>query len=173
MKKLIIGLTVGMLIGSSTVAMAATSSTVKATLVKYKIIANGIPKQVASNQLSYNGNTYVQLRDAGSIFGYNTTYEAASKTIKFIPKDGTEGWITLGDYAGGANFKVEVDENKPYVYNLVRGKDEIISSFNTQDLKEREERGSSTTTNGTVIYFTKINGSLVLSKESLKKAGLM
>ncbi|GIP28692.1 hypothetical protein J23TS9_38220 [Paenibacillus sp. J23TS9] len=173
MKKMIIGLTIGMLIGSSTVAMAATSSTVKATLVKYRIMINGQNKVVSANQLSYNGNTYIQLREAGTLFGYNATYVGSTKTIHFDTKDTVkEKWITLGEFAGSANLKVELNSNKKDVYNVIRGKDQVILSLDTQNLGEGEERGSATT-NGTIIYFTKINGSLVLSKASLKTAGLM
>lgn len=174
MKKLVIGLTIGMLIGSSTVALAATSNTVKATIVKYRIMVSGQNKTVSANQLSYNGTTYVQLREAGSYFGYNATYDAKNKTIHFDAKDSNkEKWISLDSFASTANLKIELNPNKKDVYNVIRGKDEVIFSLDTQGLGEGEERGSSTLTNGTIIYFTKINGSLLISKASLKTAGLM
>ncbi|WP_106766817.1 stalk domain-containing protein [Paenibacillus faecalis] len=169
MKKMVIGLTLGMLISSSTVAFAATSPTVKATLVKYKMMVNGEPKSVSSNQLSYKGNTYIQLREAASLFGYKTKFDGPNKTIHFTHQD--QEWISLAEFSEISNLKVEADKEKKDVYHVIKGKDTILT-LNARDLNENEERGVASQS-GIVIYSTKIKGSLMLNTEDLKAAGLL
>lgn len=172
MKKMIIGLTIGMLIGSSTVTLAATSNTVKATLVKYRIMISGKNQTVSTNQLLYNGNTYIQLREAGNLFGYYATFDGPNKTIHFNSKDSNQNkWISLLDFSIATNLQVEPDQEKPDVYKILKGND-VILNINALDLKENEERAVAAQ-NGTMVYFTKIKGSVVLNRANLKPAGLM
>jgi hypothetical protein len=172
MKKLIAGLTIGMLIGSSTVAMAATSTTVKATLAKYHILVGGQAKAVTANQLVYNGNTYIQLREAGSLFGYNATYSAGSKTISFTSKDNILAkWISVPDYSLASAHAVELQEGSQTIYEVTKGRD-VLFTIDTTDLKEGEERAI-VAKNGKAVYFTKYKGSVMLNRSDLKKAGLL
>ncbi|GAB6989093.1 hypothetical protein [Paenibacillus pini] len=57
--------------------------------------------------------------------------------------------------------------------NVIQGKDQVALSLNALDLQENEERSSASVFGGNVIYFTKVNGSLMLSKASIKSAGLL
>lgn len=168
-KQLILGLTLGMLLGSSTAAVAATSSTVQAALAKFNVVVGKQNQQLASNQLVYNGNTYVQLREAGAIFGYNVTYNGTSKTITFTPAN---DWLTLSQITELTDLAVDLDPNKKDSYRLLRGKD-VIVSFDAQDLVEHEEKAAASSTNNKVIYFTKVNGAIMINSEDLKEAGLL
>ncbi|WP_458463000.1 stalk domain-containing protein [Paenibacillus sp.] len=86
MKKVIIALSIGMLIGSSSMAVAATSKKVQATLANFKVIVNGQSKSVTSDQLLYKGNTYLQLCEAAKILGYEVKYASATRSIEFSAK---------------------------------------------------------------------------------------
>lgn len=172
MKKLIIGLTVGMLIGSSTVAMAATSTTVKATIAKYRVLINGVNKPVASNQLLYNGNTYVQLRDAGSIFGYDVSYKASDKSINFTVKNSPDSnWITITDFATANGYTIKVDNASTDTYNI-QANNSTVLAVNISNLKENEERAL-TSTNGKVVTVKRYLGSYLLNKTDLIRGGFM
>lgn len=168
-KQLIIGLSLGMLLGSSTAAVAATSTAVQATLAKFNVVVGKKPQQLSSSQLVYNGNTYIQLREAGTIFGYSTTYNGTSRTITFTP---AADWLTLSQVIELTGLTLDLDPNKKDTYRFLRGK-EVIVSFDTQNLAENEERAATTSINNLVIYFKKLNGAIVVESEDLKQAGLL
>lgn len=168
MKKMIIGLTIGMLIGSSAVAVAATSPKVQATLVKYNIMVDGQKKNTSSKQLSYNGTTYIPLREAGSLFGYQASFDGPNKTIRFETKDRL---ITLGEFSEISTISVEQDKENGNIYHFKKDRN-ILLSVNPSEIKENEKKGVSAP-NGAVVYFHKIKGSVLVSTDSLKAANLL
>ncbi|WP_162515395.1 stalk domain-containing protein [Paenibacillus pinistramenti] len=171
MKKLIAGLTIGMLIGSSTMAAAATSSTVQAALAHFKIIVSGQTKTVSSSQLVYKGNTYIQLREAGNLFGYDVSYDSASKTIGFSVKNSSTAWVTLSDFAAANGYTIKLPNADGDEYNIVQGT-KILLTADASNLREGEEK-TFTATNGKVITLRKYLGSIQLNKADLEDAGLL
>lgn len=66
------------------------------------MMVNGQPKITTSNQLFYNGNTYMQLREAASLFSYKTSFDGPNKTIHFSYQD--KEWISLGEFSEITNL---------------------------------------------------------------------
>ena len=82
MKRLILGLVIGMLIGSAATAFAA-SDTVTATITKLRYIVNGEERDVQTEQLVVMGTTYLPVREVANMLGYDVVYRSDSKTVEF------------------------------------------------------------------------------------------
>lgn len=172
MKKVIIALSIGMLIGSSSMAVAATSKKVQATLANFKVMVNGQSKSVTSDQLLYKGNTYLQLREAAKILGYEVKYASATRSIEFSAKSQSQAeWITLIDLSASNGYQVSLKGDSADVYNISK-KSKTILSVNANGLKENEEK-LVTDPSGKTVRVKKLQGSLVLNRADLKKAGLI
>ncbi|MFS0873265.1 stalk domain-containing protein [Paenibacillus xylanilyticus] len=172
MKKVIIALSIGMLVGSSSMAVAATSKKVQATLANFKVIVNGQSKSVTSDQLLYKGNTYLQLREAAKILGYEVNYTSSTRSIEFSAKSQAQAdWITLIDFSASYAYEVNLQRDSAEVYNISKDTKTILS-VNTTGLKENEEKVVADPS-GKTIRYTKLQGSLVLNRGDLKKAGLI
>ncbi len=172
MKKVIVALSVGMLIGSSSMAVAATSKKVQATLANFKVIVNGQSKSVTSDQLLYKGNTYLQLREAAKILGYEVNYESSTRSIEFSAKSQSQAdWITLIDLSASNGYQVNLKGDSSDVYNISKNLKTILS-VNANGLKEDEEKVV-TAPSGNTVRIKKLQGSLVLNRADLKKAGLI
>lgn len=96
MKKMIIGLVAGMLIGSATAAVAATSPTVQAVVSKYAISVDGQQQTLKSDPLVYNGTTYLPVREVAGLTGYDLQFDAKSKKIDLQSKaEGVEKPVSV------------------------------------------------------------------------------
>lgn len=102
MKKAIIGLVAGMLIGSAGMAAAATTQTVQAVIAKFTISIDGQKQQLKSDPLVYKGTTYLPVREVSSLLGYTLEFDNALKSID-LSKGGnftmqsTENWLSIMD----------------------------------------------------------------------------
>lgn len=169
MKKLVIGLTVGMLIGSSTVALAATN-VVQASLQKFRIIVNGETQVTASNQLLYKGTTYVPIRETADLLHYGTYYDAKSKTIEFNTKPNSNEWISLLDLqAFNNNIAVNPIEGKDGGYE-VKKSDKVLLTIFGGDLKDGDQAVVHYV-NDEPIQIQKKFGALLLNKRDLSAVG--
>jgi cell division septation protein DedD len=83
MKKLIIGLTIGLLLGMSTNAFAAIGDVVSATFARFNYVVNGSTKAIDSPVLVYEGTSYVRTTDIANMLGFDVTYKSDSRTIEF------------------------------------------------------------------------------------------
>ncbi|WP_339814502.1 stalk domain-containing protein [Paenibacillus sp. FSL R5-0928] len=102
MKKAIIGLVAGMLIGSAGMAAAATTPTVQAALAKFTFSVDGQKQTLKNDPLVYKGTTYLPVREVAEITGYGLEYDNTKKSIDLKSKGGTgvsatENWITLDE----------------------------------------------------------------------------
>lgn len=100
-------------------AVAATSKKVQATLANFKVIVNGQSKSVTSDQLLYKGNTYLQLREAAKILGYEVNYASSTRSIEFSAKSQSQAdWITLIDLSASNGYQVNLKGDSSDVYNI-------------------------------------------------------
>ncbi|MEK3718887.1 stalk domain-containing protein [Paenibacillus sp. FSL R7-0333] len=90
MKKAIIGLVAGMLIGSAGMAAAATTQTVQAVLAKFTISVDGQKQTLKADPLVYKGTTYLPVREVAAITGYELEFDNTKKSIDLKSKGGTE-----------------------------------------------------------------------------------
>lgn len=172
MKRVIASLTIGMLIGSATIAAAA-PNTIQATLAKFKMVVNGETKATTQSQLVYNGTTYVALREAADLFGYEAKYDGTKKqidfTLKDIPTEVSIEWISLYEFET-LNKGITISQKDTIgSYKIVQDKNELFSLY-TANLKDGEI-GGTTTKDGAAINVMKYLGSILLNKEDLKEAG--
>lgn len=169
MKKLILAVTACALLGSASVAAAAPAAkAVKATIKYFNFVVNGQTKLTA-DALVFNGATYVPIRDAASLFNYETTYDAATKSISFSSK---KDWITLSELvAANTRLSASSSQDTPNVY-VVRAGNEIAFSLNASNLKDGDT--TSVVTNGShLISVKKELGSVVLGKKDVIAAGYL
>ncbi|NHN30502.1 stalk domain-containing protein [Paenibacillus agricola] len=114
MKKMILGLVIGMMIGSIATASAASLSEVTAVFANFIFKVNGQVKQLDrdTTPLVYNGSSYLPVRGMANLVGFDVDYNTESRTIElkerpFIPIPKVEPvdltkWVSLLDlsYAG-------------------------------------------------------------------------
>nr|WP_235847745.1 stalk domain-containing protein [Paenibacillus tuaregi] len=163
---MIIGLTVGMLIGSSTLAVAANSKSILASLAKYNIVVNGQVKETVSSQLEYKGTTYLPIRETAGIFGYNTQFDAKSGSISFTT---IKDWITLSEFEN-LNAITIVSTKDEGIYNVTK-KGKTLFLIDASKLKDGDET-TSVDSDGKVIHIKKSLGAIYLKKADIDKIGL-
>lgn len=169
MKRVIASLAIGMLIGSATVAAAA-PNTVQATIAKFKILVDGETKTGTTNQLVYNGTTYVPIREVGGLLGYETKYDGKLKQIGFISMDNVRGeWISLYEFEVLNNLQIVKSKEVDGAYKVINGLEDVFP-LNTSELKDGDE-SATTSKSGSIIRLKKHLGSILLNKEDLNKAG--
>lgn len=88
MKKLLAGLIVGFMIGATGTALAA-NDVVQAKFSKYFLKIND-RESVEIEPLVYKGTTYLPVREAAELLGYDVDYEDAARTI-ILKNATTEG----------------------------------------------------------------------------------
>lgn len=82
---MIIGLVLGMMIGSATVAAAAPGA-VQAVITKLTFSVDGQNKNLKSTPLVYNGTTYLPVREVSGMLGYDLDFNSKSGKIDFKTK---------------------------------------------------------------------------------------
>ncbi|WP_282936331.1 stalk domain-containing protein [Paenibacillus sp. RC67] len=85
MKKLIIGLTAGMLIGSAATAFASSEDIgkdVQAVCAKFTFKVNGAEKPLETTPLVYEGTAYLPVREVAKLTGYELLYKEDTRTIE-------------------------------------------------------------------------------------------
>lgn len=123
MKKIVIALALGLLIGSAATAFA--SDKVQAVFAEFKLLVNGIEKQLETNPLVVDGTSYLPVREIAGLLGAEVSYDDATRTIKLFYKNGekivtTENldlseWVHLKDLAKHG-VEVIIDENTSIIY---------------------------------------------------------
>lgn len=139
MKKLILGLIIGMMIGSITTVSAASLGEVTAVFANFIFKVNGQVKQLDrdTTPLVYDGASYLPVRGLANLVGFDVDYNTESRTIelkerpfipipKIEPVDTTK-WVSLLDLSfvgvkttvspGTAQIKIEY-ETQNFVFNL-------------------------------------------------------
>jgi len=184
MKRLILGLVIGMLIGSAATAFAA-SDTVEATIAKLRFVVNGEERDVQTEQLVVMGTTYLPVREVAIILGYDVTYRADSKTIEFLgptnnaqkgvskmPNTNTivdAGWIGLRDLAEQHNLEVRQITLDGKTYGVFRDGGIVLSVY----YDGKTSTVTASTPEGNTVRAEIQNGSTMLSLEDLEAVGII
>lgn len=128
MRKLILGLVIGLLIGTAGTALASTDY-VRATFSEFKLKVNGESIELENNPLLVEGTTYWPIRELSNYLGFDIDYEDETRTIlvdteeldEVINETEVDGNDT--DYSlDSVNSKIESLEKLIYFYtrNLER-----------------------------------------------------
>jgi hypothetical protein len=99
MKKVIFALCIGLTIGLTSNALAATiGEKVEAIYTSFNFVLNGEKVESDSLPIVINGTSYLPVRSIANMLGYDVTYKADTKTIVF--NDPELSFQTLeGDYS--------------------------------------------------------------------------
>jgi hypothetical protein len=89
MKKLILGLVIGLILGMSTNAFASITNGVEAVFANFNYTVNGSDAGTDVTVLVYDGTSYLRTTEVGNLLGYDVTYKADSRTIDFSKPDPT------------------------------------------------------------------------------------
>lgn len=90
MKKLTLGLIVGLLIGTASTAIAATSDTVQAVFAKFSLTVNGEVKQLNNDPVVIDGVSYLPVREVAGLLGYDVGFEDGTIVLDNDPKQEPE-----------------------------------------------------------------------------------
>ncbi|WP_010278780.1 stalk domain-containing protein [Paenibacillus senegalensis] len=80
MKKMIIGLVAGLMIGTAGTALAATTQPVQALFAKFNLQIEG-KELVEIEPLVYDGTSYLPVREVAELLGYDVDYEHSNRLI--------------------------------------------------------------------------------------------
>lgn len=83
MKKLIIGIIIGLSLGMATNTFASIGDRVEAVFAEFSYIVDGELKTLESPVLVHEGNSYLRTTQVANLLGYDVTYKADSRTIEF------------------------------------------------------------------------------------------
>ncbi|GGF72042.1 hypothetical protein GCM10010912_16470 [Paenibacillus albidus] len=171
MKKAIIGLVAGLLIGSAGMAAAATTPTVQAVFAKFTFTVDGQKQTLKNDPLLYKGTTYLPVREVAQMTGYALEYDNTQKSIALKSKKSdvavltAENWIPLDELK---NFNITVTGNLTDTITLILGPKTI-------DIPVPASKSglyTSKTVYGNVeLHFTEKDTLIELN--SLKKAGFI
>lgn len=187
MKKMVIGLVAGMLIGSATVAAAATTQTVQATLAKFAITVDGEAQQLKSDPLVYKGTTYLPVREVANITGYDLQFDNKAKKIELQSKSEgvsslsqstsptttssvTDEWIGLREFAlsqGNVKLTSEADYSI-----LIKDGNEILR-FDQKSYQAQNTPFNGTTPEGKTVRVVNRDSMTMFNMNDLKSAGLI
>lgn len=106
MKKLIIGLVIGLMLGMSTNAFAAIGDKVQAVFAEFNYVVNAQTKSIESPVLVYEGVSYLRTTDIGNMLGYDVTYKSDSRTIEFNNPEPVMTLAPTSTPAPGAPFSI-------------------------------------------------------------------
>ncbi|MBY3623749.1 hypothetical protein HGO21_29995 [Acinetobacter sp. CUI P1] len=120
MKKAIIGLVAGMLIGSAGMAAAATTQTVQAALAKFTFSVDGQKQTLKNDPLVYKGTTYLPVREVAEMTGYGLEYDNTKKSIDLKSKGGnivsTQAWTPARDISQEYGVSIVINESTVVTY---------------------------------------------------------
>ncbi|MGF7029140.1 hypothetical protein J2T17_000045 [Paenibacillus mucilaginosus] len=116
MKKIIVGLTAGILIGSAATAFAAEDidKEVKALLGSFNFRVNGVEKKLEKIPLVYEGTAYLSVREVAKLTGYELDYMEETRTIELksnIPSSPSSTGVVQENPEAAAEERVD-DNNK-------------------------------------------------------------
>lgn len=187
MKKLIVGLVAGMLIGTAGMAAAATTQTVQAAFAKFTISIDGQKQNLKSDPLVYKGTTYLPVREVSEMLGYEPVYDNTKKSIDLLKgetkmteasepnieeSNPVSSEIIIDDWISARNlvdnYDVDVQISSGKIRDLTFKKNGVIISFSVPG---SNIEGVYASVDGQHEVMIK-NGALYLSKLAAKFLGL-
>lgn len=112
MKRVVLGLVLGLLIGTAGTAFAANSEAVQAVFAKFNLQINN-QKAVEIEPLVFDGTTYLPVRTMGELLGFEVDYDDKTRTIIYKGEEltMTNGWITVRELLERAGGMVHNETN--------------------------------------------------------------
>ncbi|MBE1446778.1 copper amine oxidase N-terminal domain-containing protein [Paenibacillus sp. OAS669] len=86
MKKIILPLSIGVMIGLTATTVSAASESVQAAIAQFVFKVNGEEKELKNSPLVVDGTSYLPVREVAALLGYELDYDEATRTIQLDPK---------------------------------------------------------------------------------------
>lgn len=178
MKRTIIALVLGMLIGSSATALAANTETVQAVFAEFKIMINGQEKQLQTTPLVVEGTSYLPVREVANLLGAEVGYDESTRTISLSKEENdkmtaADEWIAVRDIAKhfpGTEVLYGPQDGKERVLSITRDTLQI-GVLNFVPPESGEEILDLITTTGESVRVKFNNDTSYLRLSDLKKLG--
>lgn len=163
MKKTILALCIGLIIGLSSNAFAAIGDKVEAVFAEFVFIVDGEKKELDASPLVYNGTSYLPVRTVANLVGKDVTFKSDTRTIELATPIETKAVIEsmntldiIGDLEGVTQqITLEID----HISRLEK------SVYQYEKLEKEALAGS-----GNEIALEAIRDNLTFTKEELVKA---
>jgi hypothetical protein len=146
MKKTILTLCIGMLIGlmagSITGTFAAIGDRVEAIVAEYTITVDGVEQILETSPVAINDSTYVPLRTMANMLGKDVIYKADSRTIELnTPVLGVnDGMIFIEPSVEEKKMTIDEIEGKIFSLKLsIKGHQVLASATDNQEMKDSIE----------------------------------
>lgn len=178
MKKMVLALALGLLIGSASTAMAADA--VQAVFAKFSLKVNGELKELKTLPLLVDGTSYLPVREVAGLLGYDVGFEDGTIKLDNMPKtDKSKGdgnvntvadeWISLIELAESNNLKAGYSE--PNGFFKVSKDNITYIEFDASKLKENSIM-EVVNSKGQKVRVTVINGTTLFNRSDIKSMGL-
>lgn len=173
---LVIGLMVGALLATSATAFAGPVLKKVSAVLRpdYTIKVDGNKTELKNDPISYNGTTYVPLRELGEMFGRDVGFDSSTSTVTLdqktedvgdvsMPAETATGeWITLKQISNNYGYFVMQSPDNNKVFSVKSGDREVVS-IDTSTL-------IGTTSTGKSIKVQVKDGLVLLNSIDLKDA---
>lgn len=190
MKRILLGLVIGLLVGTAGTALAANSDTVQAVFSKYNLKINQ-NNAVEIEPIVYKSTTYLPVREVANMLGYDVTYKADSRTIELTVDEAEQPqqnekdvdqvidtpvnldeWIELRGFAVPYKLIVEQNRENSNILEIKKEDGTIMFTLDSLSLNEGIDIKAITPENKE-IRVLKFNGITFLNIEDLRNAGLL
>jgi len=177
MRKTVLALALGLLLGSAGTSVAATSETIQATVAKLRFVVNGEERELRTDPLVVDGTSYLPVREVANLLGYDVTYRADSRTVEFLgPTNNAQKgassvteWISLRDLGEQYNLMIRQTTEDGKVYGIFRGDDIVLTIL----YDNKALSASASTPTGESVGATVENSRVLLNLNDLKAAGII
>lgn len=143
MKKIAVGIAIGVVLSFSASAFASQIKQYILTEVNYPVVVNGVEYKDAKNPiLNYQGATYIPLAKIGDLTGVQYKWNAEKKRVEIGPEE-TSGVLTGATILPGTDYPI-VEAPNPYGYkNLVDADDTqlVMAQFYNEKLPPKLSEG--------------------------------
>ncbi len=174
MKRTIIALVIGLLIGAAGTAVAQTE-TVQANLAKFVFVVNGAEQKLDADPLVYQGTTYLPVRNVANLLGYDVTYRADERKIELKKaaepqerrKADMEKTVTINDW------QTLNEIAKKHGLFISVGNEVIIGDIKFPRPNGEPDRTEAIETERGILHLKIDNGLFLISEEELIELGII
>ncbi|PZE21509.1 stalk domain-containing protein [Paenibacillus xerothermodurans] len=177
MRRTILALMIGMLLGSVSTAVAAIQGEVTAVFANFVLKINGQAQPLDNAPLVHEGNSFLPVRELADLFGYDVAYDDAARTIELNDRSRSKSpansepvdsskWISLRELTlAGVKTTISPGTSK---INVEFGSRSF--SFNLPNTMDAEKITTSDT--GDITMLIK-DGTTYLNRSDLERLGLL
>jgi len=172
MKKLILGLVVGLLLGSAMTALASNEKVLATFRNDFKLVIGDKPAKLEQAPLVYDGKSYLPVREIAGLLGHDVGFEQDTIILnkkevdEVIQEIDLDEWISYKDLAVKNNaFAGQITTGS--LFSLVLPDLRVLFSFDAAELNENGELVVDSL-DGKKIRLIQYNGRTFINKSDIK-----